>query len=340
MTPTICYVAGKSGGHIVPALTLAQQFKHDFPSGTVLFFSTDSPLDQSLLANNALVDIHQPLTLGNVPRRTMLAWPKFLVHCLRAFWISWRLLRRYQPSKVVSTGGYISVPVCMVARLLRIPVELYGLDLVPGEALKVVSRWAATTHICFTETKTYLPRSAACSLGAYPLRYRPSDRLTRDQACSALGVDANKTIICVLGGSQGSRFMNTCVQEWIATLADASQYVIMHQTGANDKEQVAQWYQERGVAAQVFAYRDDIHLCYAAADGVIARAGAGTLFEILFFNTPAFIIPLEVSTTTHQRDNALSMQARYPDLFTVALQGEVEKDPSIAFQRLGSFCKR
>jgi UDP-N-acetylglucosamine--N-acetylmuramyl-(pentapeptide) pyrophosphoryl-undecaprenol N-acetylglucosamine transferase len=337
MNQYICYVAGKSGGHIIPALTHAQNEMRENPKVKVLFFSTNSPLDRSLLEHNKLIDVYQPLELGNVPRKNMLAWPRFMLHLVTVFFQTFRLLARHRPVKVVSMGGYISVPVCYVARLLRIPFEVYELNVVPGEAVKLLSKSAAVTHLCFASTRKYLPQAAHCQVSAYPLRYTEQDTVSRHVACEALGLDANKKIICVLGGSQGSRFVNELLQKYVLHSADAHESVIIHQTGVADVQGVKDFYQKQGVTALVFAYRNDIHQCYAAADVLVARAGAGTLFEILFFQKPAIIIPLETATTDHQKDNALTMQAEHPQFFTVLLHGDIDKNPTPFFERLGAF---
>lgn len=337
MNHYICYVAGKSGGHIIPALTHAQNSVRETPTLKILFFSTNSALDRSLLDNNKLINVYQPLELGNIPRKNIFAWPRFIMQLFEIFWHTLRCLRHYKPVKVVSMGGYISVPVCFVAWLLRIPFEVYELNVVPGKAVQFLSRKAAVTHICFAQTKKYLPKSAHCQVSSYPLRYTEQDKVSRQAACEALGIDPAKKIICVLGGSQGSRFINELMQKYVLSNPESRDCVIIHQTGTADVQAVQDFYQKQGLTALVFAYRNDIHLCYAAADVIVARAGAGTLFEILFFQKPAIIIPLETASTDHQKDNALTMQAEHGQLFKVLLQGNIEKNPTRFFELLGSF---
>ena len=340
MSRIICYVAGKSGGHIIPALTHAQKSKEDSPDVKVLFFSTDSPLDRSLLEKHPLVDQYQPLTLANVPRKNILAWPRFVAQFFVVMGQVFTLLRRHRPSKVVSTGGYIGLPVCMIAKILRIPVELYVLDVVPGEAAKLLSRWADVTHLAFAQTAKYLPKSAHCVETPYPLRYKEVDRIAREQACERLGIDQHKKIVCVLGGSQGSHFINDLLQRWVSENSYAKDCIIVHQTGLQGVEQVQQFYQRYGITAFVFAYRNDINLCYAAADVIVARAGAGTLFEILFFKKQAIIVPLETVTTAHQKDNALMMQTNHPQFFSVLLQKDVSDKNIIFFKKMADICQK
>lgn len=337
MNQYICYVAGKSGGHIIPALTHAQNELRENSALKVLFFSTNSALDRSLLEHNKLITVYKPLELGNIPRKNPLAWPRFFMQAMAVFWQILDYMRHYRPVKVVSMGGYISIPVCCVAWLLRIPFEVYELNVVPGEAVKLLSKSAVVTHLCFAQTKKYLPAKANCQLSAYPLRYTDHDKVSRQAACDALGIDASKNIICVLGGSQGSRFINELMQSYVSKRAEIHDYVIIHQTGTADVAAVQDFYGKQGITALVFAYRNDIHFCYAAADVIVARAGAGTLFEILFFQKPAIIIPLETATTNHQKDNALTMQAEHAPFFTVLLQHDIEKKPEPFFDCLGAF---
>ena len=221
------------------------------------------------------------MSLGNIPRKNLLRWPGFLIQLIVVFYQSFVLLHRHRPEKVVSMGGYISVPVCLTARLLKIPVELYELNVVPGAAVKFLSSRADVVRICFEHTRDYLPR-AQCVKGEYPLRYTDVNRLERDQACMLLGISSEKKIILVLGGSQGSRFINELMQHYAAFNRNYHTYSIIHQTGAADVESVRSAYQHKGVDALVFSYRTDIHLCYSAADVVVARAGAALYLNYFF----------------------------------------------------------
>lgn len=303
----ICYVAGKSGGHIIPALSHAQHFIQEHPQTKVLFFSTASALDRSLLERNPLITHHHPLALDNMPRKNIFAWPRFIGGLVKSCWQSFALLRRYRPVKVVSMGGYVSIPVCYMAWALNIPVEVYELNVLPGRAVKALVPIAECTHICFAQTRRYLPEKALCQLSAYPLRFGEQHKLERAQAHALLDIAAHKKVLLVLGGSQGSRFINELLQKLATTMHT---FFIIHQTGAADVAWVRDGYAKAGVEALVFAYRDDMHLCYSAADKVIARAGAGTLFELDFFRKESFIIPLEIKSTDHQVDNAHAFAAQ------------------------------
>src|ERR1700735_464553 len=128
----VAFVAGRSGGHILPALTLAHNAKHE--GKTVLFFSTTHQLDQKIIKGNPDVDQYIPLSLIGFsltnPFKLLLFMTQLISTCIKAL----RILRTHKVEEIVSTGGYISIPVCFAARMLKIPICLYELNVIPGRA--------------------------------------------------------------------------------------------------------------------------------------------------------------------------------------------------------------
>ena len=321
---TVCFVAGKSGGHILPALTLAAHHKKTNPQDTILFFSTHSHLDTHLAGNNNNIDHYVPLTLENVPYSRLYQFPRFVWHGMRSCITSLYQLYTHKPSKIISMGGYISIPVCLAATLLRIPIELHELNAVPGKATKFLAPLATTIVVCFEQAINYFP-AHKCRVAAYPHRFTKQDKqLTQADALQHIGFDNNKKTIFILGGSQGSVFINDVIKRWLAGNPDVHNTLqIIHQTGAQDTTNWHALYAGYGITAQVFTYHNDVHYYYAASDLIVCRAGAGTLWEIAFFGKRAITIPLETTTTDHQVDNARAIAQLYPELFTVLTQKEM-----------------
>ncbi len=326
---TLAFVAGKSGGHILPALTLAQRHKQLFPEGTILFFSTSSLLDKQLLTTNKNIDIHIPLPLENVPYNKIVHLPRFIWHGLQSFFTSLKQLYRHKPSRVISMGGYISIPVCLAAYILRIPRELYELNAVPGKATRVLAPFATTITLCFKQATHYFnPKKIA--IRPYPLRFTAIDKaITRGAALAALGLSPDKKTLLIIGGSQGSLFLNNMIKEYVEKGIDKDKLQIIHQTGDHGNIDWQRFYTIHNLPALVFGYRDDMYHCYRAADIIICRAGAGTLWEIVFFGTPALTIPLATSTTDHQLDNARAIADLYPHQFKVFTQDQITHNPKI-----------
>jgi UDP-N-acetylglucosamine--N-acetylmuramyl-(pentapeptide) pyrophosphoryl-undecaprenol N-acetylglucosamine transferase len=150
----IVLAAGCSGGHITPALTIAAQY----PDCDAIFFAKDNRLDKDIL-QAATVHKRIFLSLINVPRKNLAQFPKFFFQFGVAFITSLNTLYRHKPIKIISTGSYIALPVCMAGWLLRIPIELYELNVEPGQAIRWLSKIATTIYVCFVATQKVLPNA-------------------------------------------------------------------------------------------------------------------------------------------------------------------------------------
>ncbi|MCC7414846.1 MAG: UDP-N-acetylglucosamine--N-acetylmuramyl-(pentapeptide) pyrophosphoryl-undecaprenol N-acetylglucosamine transferase [Epsilonproteobacteria bacterium] len=336
---TICYVGGRSGGHIVPALTHAHNHLIKKPDDKILFIATNTPLDGALVG--AATHVHKKLylKLPNVPRR-LLAMPAFTYRFGVAFVKSFNTLRRQRVARVVSMGGYVSLPVCLAARLLRIPVTLFELNAHPGKATKFLAPHVTEVAVCFEQAKKSFARSVTCV--PYPLQYqaKPHEQELIDHK-RLHGLEVGKKVLLVLGGSQGSIFLNGLIGRWLDAEPSAHDRVhVVHQTGANDSCDWAAWYHERGIAATVFPYSNDLALWYSCADLVVCRAGAGTLFEVAFFQKPCVIIPLVTAETAHQVDNAKAMVAHYPGQFAMFNQADIQGNPELFCERMAHELQR
>ncbi len=328
---TACFVAGRSGGHLIPALTLAREQKQQNKNIKVLFFSANTALDRQLAGGSDVVDFYVPLKLDNVPLRKPWLLPIFGWQFCASFFTARKQLRRHRPPSVLSTGGYISIPVFLAARTLRIPVELFELNVVPGKATNFLARFARTIFICFEQTRKYLPQEK-CQFAQYPIRHTQVTNTTeaRAAALTKFHFSPDAKTILILGGSQGSVFLNNMIKQWITQYPqDGKALQVIHQTGARDNGPWRDVYRQANITAFVTDFSNDVSDFYAAADLVICRSGAGSLFETLFFKKQCITIPLETTENNHQLDNARAMAESYPDLFTVLRQQEVQENGEI-----------
>ncbi|HEV2601131.1 MAG TPA: UDP-N-acetylglucosamine--N-acetylmuramyl-(pentapeptide) pyrophosphoryl-undecaprenol N-acetylglucosamine transferase [Candidatus Babeliales bacterium] len=321
---TICFVAGRSGGHIIPALTLAHAHKKEYPTSRVLFFSTNTPLDTAIISADNSVDTYYQLPMDNIPKR----WyriPKYLYHATRSFFTSFYQLYKHKPALVISTGGYIGLPVCFAAWILRIPLELWELNALPGRSAHLLARFATKIHVVFDACKQYFPKQKTV-VSAYPIRFTEK-QISREQACTMINLDPYKKTILVLGGSQGSVSINTIIKQSLAHIENLRAVQCIHQTGAADTSNWHEIYAQHNMQAYICAYTNEIEPLYNAADLIICRAGAGSLFETVYFKKPAIIIPLETAITDHQLDNARAIALQYPELCTVLREQDIKRDP-------------
>ncbi len=321
---SICFVAGKSGGHLLPCITLAKKVVEQNSKTSIIFFSTKNNLDHNLLQHSGIKE-QVALPLTSLAKRNIFSFCTFAATLIHSFFIALITLYKKKPSKIISTGGAVSLPVCAAGILLKIPIELIELNVVPGKTIKVLAPFATTISLCFKDAQKYFPQK--CYAIAYPIRFTNIPRISRLEAHSYLKLDSKKKTIFVVGGSQGSLFINNCIKQWCAKNNTALETIqIIHQIGINDSIDWQAWYAALNIPAFVFSFYHQIEYCYSAADLVICRAGAGTLFEVAFFNKPCITIPLETMSSSHQKDNANAFQRMHSSRVQVLYQHEINNN--------------
>ena len=328
----ICFVAGKSGGHIVPCLTIAEnKSARNNECLSILFFSCSTDLDRKILANNPLVSWHIMLPLSS--RAGFLLKTIWQAFC--SFILSFFYLCKHRPTEIITTGGIIAIPTCIAGFILRIPITLYSLDAVPGKAIQFLVPFATSIITCFEDSRHYFP-THKCIIESYPVKYQLMNNLPNQQdALHTLGLSLEKKTIVILGGSQGSLFLNNCMKHLIEkNLIDSIHIQIIHQTGSLDATNWKDFYTKHAISAYVLSYMPNLEYIYTAADLIICRAGAGTLFEVKFFNKPCIVIPLETETTTHQVDNARAMNKEHPELFCMLTQSNIAQNSNILLHQI------
>ncbi len=344
---TVFFVAAGSGGHILPALQLAQQWHHWHPDGRIVFFTGTRELEKKIVKNSTILTrvVHLPLRTFSLRRWWSI--PLVMANVLSLFFKSIFYTLWYRPERVISTGGMMAVPFGLAAYVTRKKLDVHELNVLPGKAIKALFPFASTIYCSFAQTRPH------CRWGVfdfthkfqeaeYPLRFTQND-LTHDTAAimqrmnQALAkrnashfFNASKMTLFILGGSQGSALLNNLIKNFIEqNPVLAPQLQVIHQTGAFQEQPWETWYASHKIAAFTFSYDERVHDYYALADLIICRAGAGTMFEIAFFQKPCIVIPLNAPTTTHQKYNALAMAERYPALFTVLLQEAIVSNPEL-----------
>ena len=323
---SICAVGGRSGGHLIPCIHYVAQKKLNDPSiDTTLLLYAPTPLTTSLVNRGTSITHPIPLTIGQVPYRQWYLFPWWALTICYAFFKSIYILLRFRPIEVMSSGGLESIPVCLAARLLRIPVVILELNVIPGKAILFLAKFIRDIHICFAQAAHYFPDNKII-LSPYPIRFSPQQLNTPHQiALAHYQLTVDKKTIVILGGSQGSTSLNRIAAESIIHLASHHPHIqVIHQVGNDDSPTYAHLYKSYNIDHVIISFEQHAEYLYSSADTIIARAGAGTLFEIAAFLKSACIVPLETTTTDHQKDNAQSFARLYPERFIMLLQKDLE----------------
>ncbi len=236
-------------------------------------------------------------------------------HPLRRVWEYGPLWRKAQtcfktfgPDVVVGFGGWVSVPVVLAARQRRIGCLLHEQNVMMGRANRWLSRWVDRVAVSFAETQTMLPKIPSVVTGM-PIRQSIGDT-TQAQAADPIGISAERLTLLIVGGSQGSRSINTLLTRMVALLSpeERRRWQFVHVTGPTDEAWVRESYRSVEVTAWVAPFVAEMGSAYARADVVIARAGASTIAELARCGKPAILIPYP-HAHGHQRVNAQFVQA-------------------------------
>lgn len=319
---TLCFVAGKSGGHLLPCITQAEKIIQNQPKSSMYLFSSGTDLDRKIMQKHPKIEHYIPACLDSIPYKTPWLFPLFIYQFISYFITSLYKLYRIKPDKIMSFGGLNSIPVCLAGKILGIPFEIYELNVEPGQSVSFLSYFTNTVHICFSQTAQYFQHKK-CILSDYPIRFTEKDRIyDKQKLLDEWSLSQDRKTIVILGGSQGSVFLNKAIKNCLLDKSIASKVQIIHQTGMHDQDDYKSFYQAHHIPAVVFAYNEQLENFYNLADLIICRAGAGTLFEVNFFNKPCIIIPLQTDLNGHQLQNAGAIKIMHPEKFQVVLQND------------------
>jgi UDP-N-acetylglucosamine--N-acetylmuramyl-(pentapeptide) pyrophosphoryl-undecaprenol N-acetylglucosamine transferase len=295
MMPRVLIAAGGTGGHVFPALAVAQALRGQ--GWHAEWVGTDRGLEARVIPD-AGIGLHI-LRFTGLRGKGLSAWLGLPLRLVRALMDALVIVRHVRPSVVVAFGGYVTFPVGLAARLSRIPLCIHEQNAVMGTANRWLARIASRVMVSFPQTR-FAPRPSI--LIGNPVR--ASILNLADLAERA----ANRTgalRVLVMGGSLGATALNQYLPGCFAEVARQGQRLtIRHQSGQKDLEMLRQRYRGLGLEADCTAFIRDMESAYAWADLVICRAGASTVTEVAAAGLPAIFIPLPSAIDDHQTANA------------------------------------
>jgi len=289
--------SGGTGGHIFPAIAVAEQIRLLEPSAELLFVGSNKGPER-LAAEVAKIPFEGLPVEGILGKglRSVKAVACMLHSTVKALGI----IRRFRPDIALGFGAYTTVPPLLAARFYNVPIALHEQNAMPGLSNRLLSRIAARIFTSLEAANEYFPpnkiiltgnpvRASIIALGNQPLPSRDGKRLF------------------IMGGSQGAHAINSLIIANLERLAKAN-IQLSHQTGLRDYERVHAAYQARGINTEtVVPFIDDMPRAYANADFVLGRAGASSVAELAASGTPSLLIPFPAATHDHQTHNAAAL---------------------------------
>ncbi|MFH0919927.1 MAG: undecaprenyldiphospho-muramoylpentapeptide beta-N-acetylglucosaminyltransferase [Fibrobacterota bacterium] len=297
------FVCGGTGGHVYPAIAVAEAVRRHVPGAEITFVGKRLGFEVKVI-----IDAGFPcrsIRAEGFDRTRMLRNLRLLYVLPLGFAQALRTVLREKPDLVFGTGGYVCVPVLAAALLLRKPITLHALDSYPGVAIRFFARFARRVYLGYREASAWLPRRSAVLVTGNPIRETtwPVAKNLRAE----FSVPAGRKVVLVVGGSQGAVALNRMMMDYVAAVSGRGDRFVLWQTGNRDFEFV-----QRAAAAfadlRLFPYINNMYDFYRAADVIVCRAGAMTIAELAKFGLPAVFVPLPSSAGDHQRKNAETIE--------------------------------
>ncbi len=302
----VLFTGGGTGGHIYPALAVIERLQTDPAYGIaadgIAWVGRDEGMERDIIGRQGLA--YFPIATGALRGRGMWGMGQSLVRVVPGIGQGLRLLREFDASAVFATGGYVTAPLVMAAWLARVPVLIYLPDMEPGLAVRFLSRLARKIGVTVDQVATHFD-SAKVTVTGYPVRRALFD-VTRQAGRQTLGLENDRPVLLVLGGSSGAHSINMAVSRDLERVLASAQLV--HISGTPDYEMLAarrsQLPEPLKAQYHLAAYlHDEMADALAAADLVVARAGAATLGEFPVVGLPSVLVPYP-HAGQHQQRNA------------------------------------
>ncbi len=296
------FAGGGTGGHIYPAVAVAEQIAKIRPGAKIHFFCSSRSIDEQILAQTDFEFTRLTATGFSVRPGKLI---RFCSSFLASYKIAKEAIVKSKNVVVIGAGGFVSAPVCLAAHKCKVPVGLLNVDIVPGRANKIISRWADEIFLQFEETAQYFSRRGGnVTVVGCPLR-SGFENPQPDKAIEQLGLKKDKKTLLITGASSGSENINTTVCSLLEKLdAFADDWQIVHLAGVNNCEKVKGQYDNAKISHKVLGYFDDMANLLAAADLVIGRSGAVSVAEFAAAGTPSICMPYPYHRDMHQYLNA------------------------------------
>ncbi len=299
------FAGGGTGGHLFPALAIAEEVKAINAEAEVLFVGTKNKIEARVVPEKGYK--FASIWISGFRRRFSLENFLFPLKVIVALMQSMAIIRKFKPAVVVGTGGYVSGPVLYAATLRGIPTLIQEQNSYPGATTRFLARRVNEVHLTFEKSRRFFSRQDNLFVSGNPTR-RSLTLVSRADALTYFGFPKDvRRVILVVGGSLGARSVNRAMISCIPVLLEKN-FQILWQTGPDDFESVKRSLGEPlPPSVRIFPFIDRMDYAYAAGDLVVCRAGATTIAELTTLGKPALLVPYPFAAADHQTENARSL---------------------------------
>lgn len=305
----VVLTGGGTGGHIYPALAVANQCALEEPNSEFLYIGGQKGLESSIVPKADIA--FKSIEITGFRRKLSFENVKTVMRFLKGVQQSKQMLREFKPDVVIGTGGYVCGPVVYAAAKLGIPSMIHEQNAVPGLTNRFLSKYVDTVAVSFEESVSLFPGSKHVIYTGNP-RATTVVSANKNKGYESLGVSKDRPIVVLVGGSQGARAINEAMVQMAAELNKLPDITFVYVTGNNYYEPTLKSIKGKlgslPVNLLILPYIHNMPEVLAATSLIVNRAGASFLAEITSLGLPSILIPSPNVTNNHQEKNARSLE--------------------------------
>lgn len=311
---------GGTGGHIFPAVAIADKVKEHHPNAEILFIGAEGKMEMEKVPAAGYEIVGLPIR-GFQRKFT---WSNFLLpfKILSSMWKARKIIKKFQPDVVVGVGGYASGPTLQMATMLRIPTVIQEQNGFAGKTNKILGQKVNKICVAYENMDKFFPKGKIVFTGNPVRKNIVQIEGKREEAFSFFQLDSNKKTLLVVGGSLGARTFNNCLVGKIKLFQDEG-FQLIWQCGKTDfasLKEATKNIDMTGIVMTDFITRMDF--AYAAADAIVSRAGAIAVSELSIIGKPMILIPSPNVAEDHQTKNAMALVAKNAALMIPDIEGQ------------------
>ncbi len=305
-SPKVIVSGGGTGGHIFPAVAIANAVKLKYPDANILFVGAKGKMEMEKVPKAGFPI--EGLWISGIQRKLTLSNLSFPIKLICSLWKARKIIRRFSPDLCIGVGGYASGPLLKAATWAKVPTLIHESNSYPGITNKLLGKTVNTVCVAFQEMEKFFPKTKNLVITGNPVRQEILNLEGKRQlALEKFGLDGNKPIVLSIGGSQGARSINQTLDADLEKFVDKD-YQLLWQTGKFYTKESKSRVQAIGsnlLHAYEFIYTMD--LAYAVADVVVSRSGAMSVTELSLVGKPCILVPFPFAAEDHQTANAMAL---------------------------------
>ena len=306
----VLVTGGGTGGHIYPALAVAQSILKKYPSGEVLYIGTDKGLENKIVPQANIP--FQTIDVEGLQRKFSVRGIKTIFKALKGTGEALKIVKKFGPQVVIGTGGYVCGPVVLAARMLKIPTIIHEQNALPGITNRMLARFVDKILITFPESSKHFANKEKIIITGLPIREEIFG-ITKEEGYLNFNFNPKKKTLLVTGGSRGAQSINWAMIEAYPELIKRKDLQIIHITGQFGYEDIISRLEGKGINLEKYGniilrpYLHQMEYALAIADLYVARAGATFLAEVTAKGIPGVLVPYPYAAENHQEFNARAL---------------------------------